>query len=92
MSERLTAIATWIGQASALANHFPVPREQGQGGIIYLRDSQGSEGRRRSMHIVQGSGASPAAVPVLGQLPLCPRWEAVRKRIAEKQQAIPTDN
>ena len=55
--ELVTAVATWIGQATQLANHFPDPRWAGTGRRQWLRDSEG----QHYLHAVKTGGQASGA-------------------------------
>ena len=92
--ERVSAIACWIGQATALAGDFPAP---GIGQGCKLRDSEGQ--RSRAVAATTGRGSKRVAAPqmapacdrVAGDLSSCERWEALRQRIAAKEAARKDD-
>ena len=84
--ERLTAIATWVGQATALANEFKVDGVKGA-----LRDSAPREKarQRRSGKSPKGKPVrTPSPVPLVDRgLPQCARWHALRERLLAKSCA-----
>ena len=89
ITEKLTAVATWIGQATVLANHFPGPRGSATVKSVWLRDAQGSSlgrcvkqmqlGRKRTQVHSQPSASSAGLAEEA-------RWEALRRRIQRKEQ------
>ena len=87
----LTAVATWIGQATRLANHFPDPRRTDTGKQLFLRDSEADARRRVARTPRQRPSclpvlSAPAAQPRLGTLAGHERWDALHRRIRNKQQ------
>ena len=87
----LSGIARWIGQCGVIANHFPLPREGNNTKQVYIRDSEGVQGRiyqprkkRKRDEVIP--------VPVPGDLSLCPRWAALRRRILEKEANLLLDS
>ena len=86
--ERLTAIATWIGQIGAYANEFADPRVvQVPGAKAKLvRDSTGMSPKQQFSRrgVKRKAGAMAVATPLLGDLSQCPRWAALRQRILAK--------
>ena len=76
------AIALWIGQCTVLANHFPLPRV-GDVKQVFVRDSEGMQNKTRKPSAKRKHEVvSPDPVP--GDLSLCPRWAALRRRILDK--------
>ena len=90
----LAAVATWIGQATYLANHFPDPRQSstGTGKQQFLRDSTGSARKRRNSALDQEgqreaeTRRKPKPRQAPGALAGCERWDALRARIQARQQ------
>jgi len=100
LGEVLTSVATWIGQATLLANHFPDPRQDGSGEQRYLRDSEGlasSTAARARKQPEQRGGVSvccskrseehPEPAPHSGCTTTDEQWEALRLRVCAKEQA-----
>lgn len=91
--DRVTTIATWIGQATVLAEAFPAPPDVGNGGNRRsLRDNEGRQHMRpAAMRVGQRKRHEVACQPPLpcrraaGDLTGCERWEALRRRIVAKQ-------
>ena len=91
--EVLTAVATWIGQATQLANHFPDPRWAVTGRRQWLQDSEGqhyshaaktggqSSGTKRRQHTAMSNTTGPGEPHGLTD-----DWrrEALRQRISDK--------
>ena len=80
-----------LSQSGVLANHFPLPREGINTNQVYIRDSEGMQGRiyqprkkRKRDEVIPG--------PVPGDLSLCPRWAALRRRILEKEANLLLDS
>ena len=85
-SERLTAIAKWIGQCGVIANHFKKPA-----GLLgetpgFIRDSEGIQGHTNKPRKVEKRKRVVDDIPCSrpGDLSLCPRWAALRQRIFAK--------
>ncbi len=93
--ELIIAVATWIGQATRLANHFPDPSWSGSGKKPYLRDADGVACSRlkpvRHRKPREPLAAAPVAVqpqaPGLYDLSGHPRWDALRLRVQAKEAA-----
>ena len=83
---RVTAIAKWIGQCTVLAGEVPGPVPDEKGKFSKIRDTEGQHARKvRPPPKACLPQTRPERVPsVVGQLPLCPRWEAVRQRVAAR--------
>ena len=86
-SNLLTGIAKWIGQCGVLANHFPLPCESTNGKQVYIRDSEGIHGRLHQPR-KKRKRDDVIPVPVPGDLSLCPRWAALRRRILDKEASL----
>ena len=65
-----------------LANHFPVPGSCTDGKQNYIRDSEGVQVRKYKPRKKRALDDAPTRVP--GDLSLCPRWAALRRRIVDK--------
>jgi hypothetical protein len=86
LGRKLTAIAKWIGQVTVRAGSFPDPSWAGVGKQGTIRDTSAVSTR--------AFGRKPARiVPIVASHPVhefgsaCPRWVAVRQRIAAKEAA-----
>jgi hypothetical protein len=80
-TDRLTAIARWIGQSGAYANHFPLPDHLRTETSKYIRDSEGfrrAKKPRPSKRKAEGQ-LGPPAQP--GDYSACPWFIAMRERI-----------
>ena len=67
-SDRLTAIALWVGRCTELANRFPAPPLQPGGNQLVLRDSEGLAATRlQKYREVCGCGAEAEAKAQAGQ-------------------------
>ncbi len=88
-TDRLTAIATWIGQSAALANHFPLPEQLSKEGCSHIRDAEGTKRRASRPRSASAAAVSPA-LPLLPPGPRalleCPRWVALRERVRCKER------
>ena len=93
--DRVTAIATWISQATVLAEAFPAPLGvSDSGNRRLLRDSEGRQQRRpavvtmgqRRRHVAACQPTLPQR-RAAGDLAGCERWEALHGRIIAKQAA-----
>ena len=91
--DRVTAVATWIGQATVLADAFPGPTHlDGDGRKPMLRDNEGRRGRRAALvRAGRTDSAEAARLPAqvrsrpAGDLTGCARWEALRRRVMDRQ-------
>ena len=93
LGDRVTAVATWIEQITALANHFPDPGWDGTGTRQYYRDSEGAARRssvkaklrqsRRQQPLQRGETAACLPDRMTGH----PRWEAIKRRVRAKDSA-----
>jgi hypothetical protein len=83
------AIGTWIGQVTALANHFPLPPHLRSERCKFMRDSEGIKPRCRVRKRCAESSESSveAKRPKLGDLSACAWWVAMRERIAARSVA-----
>ena len=88
---RVDVVATWLGQCTVFANEF-VPAEWRDPGIrvVPLRDSEGmrrksrlSPAKTRGQKRDRSHEASPST-SVPGQLPLCPKWVALKKCVLDR--------
>lgn len=101
--ETLTAVATWIGQVTVLANHFPDPDWTDSCRRRFLRDSEGSTNRTASGTSRQQPGQQQQLDAVAPRSDGAPRpckrarnstdaltdqrWEALRRRVCAKSWA-----
>ena len=91
--DRVTAMATWIGQATVLANAFPDPRSSGRSGSqSKLRDNEGRRIAAPARSRKRARPEAPASLPQVdgraaGDLSGCPRWEALRRRVAARESS-----
>ena len=97
--ELVTAVASWIGRATQLANRFPDPRIVGAGGQRWLRDSSCHGGaqrgaarlfrqqpqNRRQQRAASASSHVKSEVHPLGPLASTQQLEALRKRVQDKE-------
>ena len=100
LGEIVTAVATWIGQATQLANHLPDPRQTGTDKQSWLRDSEGRRGAKASG---QRPGAERCSMGMSdAQLQPEPsmvqhsqvadqRWTALQERVKRKELAPCSD-
>ena len=79
----LTAIAKWIGQCGVLANHFKLPHLGVSGKPVFIRDSEGTSTRKSKPAKRKPEDVAP--IRAAGDFSGCPRWEAIRRRIIDKQ-------
>ena len=80
---RLSEAATWLGQVTALANHFPLPRTAEDARQRFVRDSGGKAvAPSRRVPKRQQSPASDSRAT--GDLSGSVRWEALRRRVLSK--------
>ena len=82
----LTAIAKWIGQCGVLANHFKLPHLNDSEKCIFIRDSEGMSTRKTKPDKRKHEDVVP--IRAAGDFSGCPRWEAIRQRIIDKQGSI----
>jgi hypothetical protein len=97
LGERLTDVATWIGQITELANRFPDPHWPGLGKQQFFRDSDGAARKTaatsRSWQRVARqqsachSGSPPGQASKLDCMARHPRWNEIRRRVRARQQA-----
>ena len=87
---RVTTVARWIGQATALANRFPLPWKDARGRQVYIRDSEGKRKARRPRPVAAQRELAQAT-PAAGSLAQCERWQRLRQRVLEKQKASRED-
>ena len=93
--DRVTAVAAWIGQATVLADAFPGPANlYGVASTQLLRDNEGRRGRRAAVVCACGAHSAESARVAAqvrsrpaGDLTGCARWEALRRRIMDKQNS-----
>ena len=95
LGDIVTAVATWIGQITQLANHFPDPRWDGAGRQPMLRDSEGIAGRQpaKAPH-QQRRNSRQAQAHTLGSMQAelgHPRMEAIARRVRAKEVASHVD-
>ena len=93
----LLRCATWIGQATALANDFPDPAGDEDRRRSHFRDNEGQRvrGTGRAKHPGTGTEDSlPLAPPVNcdGGFPGHAQWQALHERIVAKQAAAAEDS
>ncbi len=93
-SERLVAIARWIGTASELASAFPAADAAGESKTRSLRDSTGLRPKPRvpsTVGVARGvkQKCSGVGAKVTGDLSGCPRWERLRQRIRDRVSSAP---
>ena len=83
---RVTAIARWIGQCTVLAGEVSSPMPDEKSKFSKIRDTEGQHARKvKPPPKACLPQTHPERVPsVVGQLPLCPRWEAIRRRVAAR--------
>ena len=96
LGEVLTAVATWIGQATELANQFPDPHWAGVGKRQCFRDSEGvsrrpaeiSSQRRKRQQQVQQKAASgqSARASAVGSMAGHEKWEGIKQRVRDKER------
>ena len=79
----MIAIAKWIGQCGVLANHFKLPHLDDNGKPIVIRDSEGKPTRKAQP--AKRKHVDDEAIRAAGDFSGCPRWEAIRQRIVDKQ-------
>ena len=79
----MTAIAKWIGQCGVLANHFKLPHLDDSGKPTFIRDSEGMSTRKCKPAKRKPEDVAP--IRAAGDFSGCPRWEAIRQRIIDKQ-------
>ena len=89
----VTAVATWIGQATVLANSWPAPEgHRGAASKVKLRDNEGCRLPIAATRVGgNGRRLQPQSTPspskrALGDLSGCERWEAIRRRVLAKEQ------
>ena len=97
LGEKLTAVATWIGQVTQLANNFPDPRWPGAGRKQFLRDSEALGTRRKCKTTLRHSRGQhqqdPAGAAQLGHAVSIEgfaghqQWEALRQRVCARELA-----
>ena len=75
---RLTAIARWIGQCTALAHNFKLPDG------TTVRDSAPRPVASRRQHREVNPKPKEEPTRVLGELPMCARWAALQARVLAK--------
>ena len=82
---RLEEAARWLGRITALANHFPIASVDSDGKPVvrHIRDSQGRK-RVCTAKAARRKPPVPLAPRVAGDLSQCPRWAAIRQRIAAR--------
>ena len=91
LTRNKSRIATWIGQITALANHFPLLEHLRTEKSKFIRDSEGLKIQGRLRKRTAEAAKCPtteAKRPKIGDLSSCPRWEAVHQRILAKQARI----
>ena len=93
-SERLIAVAKWIGSASELANAFQVADETGEGKVRTLRDSTCLKPKPKAQAVKCGARGtkrkcSAVDTKVGSDLSGRPRWEQLRGRVRERANAAP---
>jgi len=80
---RLLEAATWLGQITTYANHYPVPGQAAGGKARHVRDSTG----KQKGPVAQPRKRKPSPPPAArapGDLSSCSRWAALRARIVAK--------
>ena len=92
-TDRLLAVATWIGQIGAYANHFPLPQELQTSTSRFIRDSEGVRRAQTKKHTPAKRKAEAQLTPpkVPGDLSACPRWAALPQRILARSLAANPD-
>ena len=81
---KLTEAARWLGQVTALANRFPLPRVAGDSGRqTFARDSSGTKPAPSSRTSKRPRSLEPAP-RAPGDLSGCGRWEALRQRVLSR--------
>ena len=83
--DELTQIALWIGKCTAAANRFRDPRSEPDAKASYLRDSEGLAATRLQKYKAGRKRKMPATPSQHGDLSQCPRWQAIRRRILDRQ-------
>ena len=81
---KLTAIAKWIGRCTVHANHFPMGTCDQAGKPLFCRDSEAKARKPAGTDKAKKRKAQGEVEKVPGDLSLCPRWEALRKRVLLK--------
>ena len=82
--KRLTEAATWLGQVTSLANHFALPRVEGEPRTRHARDSAGKPPTASARGAKRKRQPEVVTARAPGNLSLCPRWAALRARILAK--------
>ena len=84
-SVKLEEAARWLGRITALANHFPVATvdRDGAPSLGHIRDAEGIKRATTSRPAARKTTEAPAP-PVPGDLSSCPRWAAIRQRVAAR--------
>ena len=84
--DELTQIAVWIGKCTAAANRFRDPRSEPDAKASYLRDSEGLAATRMQKCSKAARKRKVPAIPSQpGDLSQCPRWQALRRRVLDRQ-------
>ena len=89
-ARRLTEAARWLGQITALANHFPVNAVDSRGRAVtrHIRDSEGF--KKVSQPAKKKEKPPTEDTPLArtpGDLSECPRWAALRQRLLARTSA-----
>ena len=86
--DEVYAVALWLGQIGALANHYPLPHTRSNNKVLYVRDSEGlaaTQYRRRVAASKKRKAVTQADPP--GFLSQCDRWLQLLQRIRDKEAA-----
>ena len=84
-SEEVVQIALWIGKCTEAANRFRDPCIEPGAKTAYLRDSEGLAATRLCKYKVGKKRKASSDIARPGDLSRCPRWQAIRLRLIEKE-------